>query len=68
MTDVGMCGTLNSSLGVTYNSVLPRWRDSHPTKNVLATDPPYQFSAVLVEVGENGLAKSAEHVQKILTN
>jgi calcineurin-like phosphoesterase len=66
MTDVGMCGTLDSSLGVTYESVLPRWLRQQPTKNVLATEPPYQFNAVLVEVGDDGLAKSAEHVQKIL--
>jgi len=68
MTDVGMCGTLDSSLGVTYDSILPRWRDGHPTKNVLATEPPYQFNAVLVEVGDDGMAKSAEHIQKILNN
>jgi metallophosphoesterase (TIGR00282 family) len=68
MTDVGMCGTLDSSLGVTYDSILPRWRDGHPTKNLLATEPPYQFNAVLVEIDDDGLAKSAEHVQKILTN
>ena len=25
MTDAGMCGVLNSSLGVTYDSIIPRW-------------------------------------------
>jgi metallophosphoesterase (TIGR00282 family) len=65
MTDVGMCGTLNSSLGVTYESVIPRWREGHPTKNELALEPPFQLNAVLVEVGEDGLAKSARHIQKI---
>jgi len=29
MTDVGMCGSLDSSLGVTFASVLPRWRDGY---------------------------------------
>lgn len=66
MTDVGMCGTLDSSLGVTYESILPRWRDGKQTKNVLADMPPYQFNALLVDVDKNGSAKSAKHIQKIL--
>lgn len=66
MTDVGMCGTLNSSLGVTYDSIIPRWRDGQQTRNVLATEPPYQFNALLVETNEQGLATSAEHIQKIV--
>lgn len=66
MTDVGMCGTLDASLGVTYDSIIPRWRDNKPTRNVLATEGKRQFNALLVSVDENGLAKSAEHIQKIL--
>jgi metallophosphoesterase (TIGR00282 family) len=66
MTDVGMCGTLNSSLGVTYESILPRWRDGKQTKNVLAEEPPYQFNALLADVNQSGLSKSALHIQKIL--
>lgn len=65
ITDVGMCGSLNSSLGVSYKSIIPRWRDSKPTRNVLETEGPRQFNGVLVEV-ENGLAKSIEHIQQIL--
>jgi len=26
-TDVGMCGSLDSSLGVKYEDIIPRWRD-----------------------------------------
>ena len=37
ITDVGMCGALDASLGVTYDSVLPRWRDGTATRNVLET-------------------------------
>ncbi|MCA9325241.1 YmdB family metallophosphoesterase [Candidatus Saccharibacteria bacterium] len=65
MTDVGMCGALNSSLGVTYDSIVPRWRDGKQTKNQLETNGPTQFNAVLVSVGENGLADSIEHIQQI---
>lgn len=65
MTDVGMCGVLNSSLGVEYDSIIPRWKDGMPTKNMLATDPPYQFNALLVSVDDKGLAESVEAIQKI---
>lgn len=68
MTDVGMCGALNSSLGVTYDSIVPRWRDSKQTKNELESKPPFQFNGLLIEVGPDGLAKSAEHIQKILND
>lgn len=65
MTDVGMCGALNASLGVKYDSIIPRWRDGKQTRNELETDGPKQFNAALVNVGENGLANSIEHIQKI---
>lgn len=65
MTDVGMCGILDASLGVTFESVIPRWRDSKQTRNVLATDGPRQFNALLAEI-KDGLAVSAEHIQKII--
>lgn len=66
MTDVGMCGTLNSSLGVEYDSIIPRWKTGKPSRNVLATAAPYQFNALLVETDEKGLANSAEHIQLII--
>lgn len=56
-TDVGMCGVLHSSLGVTFDAVIPRWRDNKQTKNELATEPPYQLNAVMATVDEStGLA------------
>lgn len=64
-TDVGMCGVLDASLGVTYESIIPRWHDGYSTRNVLATEGPRQFNALLVTVGENGLAESADAIQKI---
>lgn len=65
MTDVGMCGALESSLGVTYDSIIPRWRDGTQTKNVLETEGPRQFNALLVEADEQGAAKSAMHVRQV---
>lgn len=66
ITDVGMCGVLNASLGVSYDSVIPRWRDGQRTRNVLETAGPRQFNAVLVEADEDGLTQSIEQIQRIL--
>lgn len=63
VTDVGMCGTLNSSLGITLDSVIPRWRDGKVTRNVLATDGPKQFNAVLVTASGRGLADDIKQIQ-----
>src|SRR5262249_8221219 len=65
ITDVGMCGVLNASLGVTLDSIIPRWRDGKSTPNAIDTARPRQFSAVLVETGD-GLAKRIEHIFKIV--
>lgn len=66
ITDVGMCGILNASLGVSYDSVIPRWRDGRQTRNTLETEGPRQFNAVLVQAGGDGMADSIEQIQKIL--
>ncbi|MDB5186510.1 MAG: metallophosphoesterase family [Candidatus Saccharibacteria bacterium] len=67
ITDVGMCGVLHSSLGVTFASVIPRWRDGLPTKNELELNGPYQFNAVLINSDEqSGLAQDIRHIQKII--
>lgn len=67
ITDVGMCGVLNSSLGVTWDSVIPRWRDNIQTKNELETAGPRQFNAVLIDLDEStGRAKSIEQIQKVI--
>lgn len=66
MTDVGMCGVLNSSLGVTWDSVIPRWRDNIQTKNELETNGPRQFNAALVSIDtQTGKANKIEQIQEI---
>lgn len=66
ITDVGMCGVLDASLGVSYASVVPRWRGGKQTRNVLETHGPRQFNAVLVSVNKHGRADAIEQVQKII--
>lgn len=65
ITDVGMCGALDASLGVSYDSIIPRWRDGTKTRNVLEADGLRQFNAVLIESDENGLAKSIKQIQRV---
>lgn len=66
MTDVGMVGPLDSSLGVAFDSIIPRWRDGVQTRNVLEVKGPMQLNGLLVTVDENtGLATRAEYIRKI---
>lgn len=66
MTDVGMVGPLDSSLGVVFESIIPRWRDGVQTRNVIETKGPMQLNGLLVAVDENtGLATRAEYIRKI---
>lgn len=66
ITDVGMCGVLNSSLGISLDSVIPRWRDGKVTRNVLETTGPRQFNAVLIKTNQQGLADSIELFSQII--
>lgn len=65
ISDVGMCGALNASLGVTFDSVIPRWRDGKQTRNVLESGGQTQFNAVLIVSNEQGLADSIEQIRII---
>ena len=66
ITDVGMCGSLDSSLGVTLASLIPRWRDSQQTHNVLETDGRMQFCGLVVRTDDStGLAVSVEQVRRV---
>jgi len=67
ITDVGMCGSLDSSLGVTFESLIPRWRDGLQTRNVMEYDGRMQFNALLADIDEvTGLATKVETVRKII--
>jgi metallophosphoesterase (TIGR00282 family) len=65
VTDVGMCGALDSSLGVTFDSVIPRWRDGIQTHNQLETGGRKQFNAVLITTDEYGMALSIEQIRRV---
>jgi len=66
ITDVGMCGSLDSSLGVTFASLIPRWRDGKVTRNELETTGRMQFNALLIQTdGTTGLARSVKPLQRV---
>lgn len=65
ITDVGMCGVLDASLGVSLSSIIPRWRDNFKTRNQLATEGKRQFNAVIVTVNSQSLADSIEQLQEV---
>jgi metallophosphoesterase (TIGR00282 family) len=66
-SDVGMCGSLDSSLGVKFDVIVDRWKTNTPSRNQLETAGRMQFNALLVNVDEKtGLAKNVERIQKVL--
>jgi len=67
ITDVGMCGSLDSSLGVKLEVIIKRWQTGNPSRNELESTGRMQFNALLVEADEKtGLAKSAKLIQRLL--
>jgi len=65
ITDVGMCGSLDSSLGVKMDIIIRRWQSGQPSRNELETNGRMQFNAVYIETDDEGLATSVEHIQLI---
>lgn len=67
ITDVGMCGTLHSSLGVKTDVIIERWRNGKVNANVLDDGPDRQFSALLVDIDvHTGLATHAQSIYQLL--
>lgn len=65
-TDVGMCGSLDSSLGVRFDTLIPRWRDGKVTRNQLELSGRMQFNALLVRSDPlTGLAKEALPIHQV---
>jgi calcineurin-like phosphoesterase len=68
ITDVGMVGALDSSLGVVTDIIAQRWL--HPDerrRNEMEEGGRKQFNAVLIDVDTaTGLARSIEQIRQIL--
>jgi metallophosphoesterase (TIGR00282 family) len=66
ITDVGMCGSLDSCLGVKTDVIIKRWQTGHPSRNELELSGRMQFNALLIDSDDlTGLAKSAELIRKV---
>lgn len=64
-TDVGMCGSLNSSLGIKLQVIIERWHDEIQNRNVLEDSGARQFNALLIESDDTtGLAQNVEIIQR----
>lgn len=66
ISDVGMVGTLDSSLGVKWDVVMPRWLAGAKNRNQVETEGPRQFNAVLIKANDKGLADSIEPIRRII--
>lgn len=66
ITDVGMCGSLDSSLGIKSEIIIKRWQTANPSRNELETAGRMQFNALLIESDEKtGLAASVVPVRQL---
>jgi metallophosphoesterase (TIGR00282 family) len=67
LTDVGMTGALDSSLGVKTEIITYRWLTGQPSRNEMEETGRRQFCAALVELDTNTqLAKSIKLVRQII--
>lgn len=66
ITDVGMCGSLDSSLGVKFDSLIKRWRDGVVNRNEIETKGRMQLNALLISVNsKTGLTTGVKQVQQL---
>jgi hypothetical protein len=67
ITDVGMCGSLESSLGIKTSTVIDRWRDHKIVKNLLEDKGKLQLNSLIIEVDtKTGLAKDVQQLIKYI--
>lgn len=66
ITDVGMCGSLDSSLGVKFDGLIKRWRDGIVNRNEIEADGRMQLNGLLISCNPaNGLAEKVESIKII---
>ena len=63
ITDVGMCGSLDSSLGIKTSIVVNRWRDKKIAKNEIENNGRMQLNGLIIEVDtKTGLSTSVKQL------
>lgn len=68
ITDVGMCGSLDSSLGVKFDGLIRRWRDGHVNRNEIETGGRMQFNGLLVGTTNSGLSKKVQQISFVIAS
>lgn len=67
ITDVGMTGALDSSLGVKTEIIVKRWLTAEASRNEMEESGRRQFNAVLIEADTaTGKAKSIRQIREVL--
>jgi metallophosphoesterase (TIGR00282 family) len=67
ITDVGMCGTLDSCLGVKLEVIMERWKTGASSRNVLEDGGRLQLCAVVATVDEStGKANTIQQIRRIV--
>ena len=66
ISDVGMVGPSNSSLGLQKEPMVEEMIQEAPQGREVGSDPIAEVGAVLVEIGSNGLAKNIIHIREFV--
>lgn len=64
VSDIGMCGPRDSVLGVKKEIIIERYKYPYGRRFEWVKEGPAKFNSVLVEIGENRLAKRIERVDR----
>ena len=63
ITDVGMCGSLDSSLGIKTSLVIDRWRDQKIVKNEIEEEGRLQLNSLVIDVDtKTGLSLGVKQI------
>lgn len=66
VTDVGMCGSLDSSLGIKTSVVIDRWRDQKIVKNEIENNGRLQINGLIISVdSKTGLCRDVMQLIEI---
>lgn len=66
ITDIGMCGILHSSLGVSFSSIIKQMITQLPQKFELETEGDVIISGINAIINEEGKTESIERIYKII--
>lgn len=66
ITDVGMVGPYNSSIGLDMQGLIDEYLAGEKKKREVGSDPYVELGAVLIELRKNGTAKDIRHLRELV--